>query len=108
MFMPGRHFDTGYCKTWTLDSGLDWTGMDWTGLDWTGLDWNGLGVGLTTNCACVLYRCRHTRQRQANVDVTLVNAAKRQGKTAKGCVYVLGGLKWRRVTKRGFWIGGMT
>ena len=84
-------FMMGYCKTWTLDSGL------WTGLDWTGLEWNGLGVRLTTNCACALYRCCHTRQRQANVDVTLVNAAKRQGKTAKGCVYVFGGLKWRRV-----------
>ena len=24
---------TGCCKTWTLDSGLDWTGLDWTGLD---------------------------------------------------------------------------
>ena len=23
----------GCCKTWTLDSGLDWTGLDWTGLD---------------------------------------------------------------------------
>ena len=24
----------GLCKTWTLDSGLDY-GLDWTGLDWT-------------------------------------------------------------------------
>ena len=22
-----------HCKTWTPDSGLDWTGLDWTGLD---------------------------------------------------------------------------
>jgi hypothetical protein len=27
----------GHCKTWTLDSGLDWT-VDWT-MDWT-VDWN--------------------------------------------------------------------
>ena len=86
---------------------MEWTGLDWTGLDWTGMEWTGLGVGLTTNCACVLYRCRHTRQRQANVDVTLVNAAKKTGKDCKGVCLCT----WRfemAVTKRGFWTGGMT
>ena len=23
--------NTGTCKIWTVDSGLDWTGLDWTG-----------------------------------------------------------------------------
>jgi hypothetical protein len=30
------------CKTWTVDSGLNWTGLDWTGLDWNGMDWIGM------------------------------------------------------------------
>ena len=27
---PKRVSERGCCKTWTLDSGLDWIGLDWT------------------------------------------------------------------------------
>ena len=95
----------GYCITWTLDSGLDWTGLDWTGLDWTGLDWTGLdwtgmewnGGGadhkLRMRVISVLPLSTHDNVKSTStvfsrVNIKLLFLAKREGRTTKRCVYV--------------------